>query len=172
LAQFLSHNYSIIFFYDFTLLTLNFVDLKLNEQPEQNDQTELNDQKDLIVKFPTYVYIAPQQGVEGAGYVLMTKPPYCLGKIVTSKNEEDYEKFLKHHDLPVGKVTGYRVCIIYAGTLNDMTEGIGDLKIMQNMLDAMADWYFQNRIKEKTGKFFRFVKNAIGFFTLLILPIN
>lgn len=109
------------------------------------------------MQFNNYAFIAPQPGLEGTGFVLMTKAPYCIGKIVQFKTEEKYEAFLKHTHETIGRVTGYRICILYAGTLNDLTPGIDDLKLRKIMLDEMADWFFENRIKKMEGGFLRYM---------------
>lgn len=106
------------------------------------------------MKLPKYVYIAPQAGLDGNGVIMLTQSPYCLGKIVKSKEEDEYCEFLEHIKMPVGKVAGYRVCIIWAGTLNDFGTGTTDIENMQQVLDEMADWYLKNKINESNGKGF------------------
>lgn len=120
------------------------------------------------MKLPPYIYIVPQAGLEGAGLIESTMPPYCLGKVVKFRKELDYITFLKRHNMPVGKVKGYRVCILYAGTINDMSEGIGDFKLMQTLLDDMAEWYYDNRIKNEQPKFINLLRKGAGLFLSLI----
>jgi len=91
-----------------------------------------------------YVFIDSTPVFPGAGLILCTSSPHHIGKVLKLKRSSDYDDFLSKADYPVGKVDKYRVCILYAGTLSG---NASDLKPIQTILDDMADWYLENKIK-------------------------
>lgn len=111
---------------------------------------------------PPFIFIDSAPEFPGAGLIMQTKPPYYMGKVLKCRSREEYERFVNETDYSFGRVEGYRICILFAGTPNNNAPAVIDTDQFKPLLDEMAAWYLDNKIRKKPYGFMRFLKNFLS----------
>jgi hypothetical protein len=91
-------------------------------------------------------------------YILCTKPPFYLGKVIQFRESAAMNEFIKRlHPFIGAQVEGYNILVVYAGSLKQW-------QIMENydVFKGMAADYLTNRIKQREQRFKRYKTEGNG----------
>lgn len=104
-------------------------------------------------ELPFYAFLTNPSEFEGMKVILL-EPPYIIANIfeVSQNNPEKIESFIEDKvqgRCPVGKVQGYSVFLKMFTSL----EPCDDMEYQQEILDEMAEFVLEERIKRKPGQF-------------------
>jgi len=116
------------------------------------------------MKLPPFVFIAPNCSAPdmGAGFVLQTKEPYYLGRIVKLKPIQFAVLNYKNEFKPLvfSQVENYSILIVFAGTLGGNKVRVNGQeweKDLQFIFDKMADFMLNEKIKNNAGYYKRYL---------------
>lgn len=103
----------------------------------------------MLFENEPFLLVHPPDSLPGAGYILSTKPPYYIGKVVKMKPEEvqmfEINQKKEYHFCGI-----YSVAIIAEGSLAKQYVPF-DRTIMN-----MAEFYLQQRILSNAGRYKRY----------------
>jgi hypothetical protein len=93
-------------------------------------------------------------------YILCTRPPFYLGKVIQFKQADALKDFIADKNAKgpfVGaQVQGYNILVVYAGSLSRWQ------MMDDNIFEQMAADYLTNRIKQREQRFKRYKTEGNG----------
>ena len=116
------------------------------------------------MKLPKFVFIAPNisEPSMGAGFVLCTKEPYYLGRIIKLSPGPysilNYKNEFK--PLVYAVVDGYSIVITFAGNLSGYKVRVNSNeweKDLQSVYEKMAVWFYEEKILNNAGYYKRYI---------------
>jgi hypothetical protein len=91
------------------------------------------------------------------GFILYTKEPFYLGRITKWKEQFLYLKKVAdlQDAIAYSTITGYAITIEFAGTLDKRKASVGTnfFSMIEDIMKRMADFYYEQKIKDKPGMF-------------------
>jgi hypothetical protein len=116
------------------------------------------------MKLPTFVFIAPNQSDPsmGSGFILHTKDPYELGRIIKLKPDPYAITNYKNEFKPLiySQVENYSILIVFAGTLGGnkiRVNGQDWERDLQHLYDQMSYWFLDEKIANNKGYYKRYI---------------
>lgn len=102
----------------------------------------------FVDRIKQYYLIAENpDSMPGPGLIIYMNPPFFVGKVVNN--------FLDTTNNVHGVCRGYKIAIVYAGTLLEEIEPT--LKqFLQSVFDEMAEFYLQKKIMKNEGYYKRY----------------
>lgn len=105
------------------------------------------------MNLPPFLMVQRPDNPDGQ-YILSTTPPFLMGHVWKFKKGDEHQNFLLSLDDYV-KVPGYNIYIAYAGNMARSIPPTPDRA--QDILRAMADFYFSFKIQPKEPKYRRYL---------------
>lgn len=98
-------------------------------------------------------FVFLEDGRDNAGHniILCTNPPFIYSKVWNFRSAEEFDSFMQRHDAAM--ITGYRIAVTYEGALDYG----GNTLDIQYMLCEMADFYYDQRIKDNLNRYKRYL---------------
>lgn len=116
------------------------------------------------MKLPQFVFIAPNTTAPemGAGFILQTKEPFCLGRIIKLKPDPFAVSNYKNEFKPLvfSQVENYSILIVFAGTLGGnkiRVTGQDWERDLQHLYDLMSYWFLDEKIQNNKGYYKRYI---------------
>jgi hypothetical protein len=116
------------------------------------------------MKLPQFVFIAPNASAPemGAGFVLLTREPFYLGRIIKLKPDPFAVSNYKNEFKPLvySQVENYSILIVFAGTLGGnkiRVNGQEWERDLQNLYDQMSYWFLDEKIQNNKGYYKRYI---------------
>jgi hypothetical protein len=98
----------------------------------------------MIFDKEPFIFVEATETLPGAGFILSTKPPFYIGRVIKMNREDYTEKNYVNCE-------GYSVVILAAGSL--LPGHTEDIRIV---LAKMANYYSQFKIQRYEGRFKRY----------------
>jgi len=112
---------------------------------------------------PKFVFIVPNKNAPemGAGYILRTKDPFELGRVIKVNPSPFAEVEYKNQFKPLilSRIDGYSIFIVYAGQLfgNKVRVTGADWEAeLQKIYDQMALFFYEEKILNNPGYYKRY----------------
>jgi hypothetical protein len=116
------------------------------------------------MKLPQFVFIAPNVSEKsmGSGFILHTKEPYELGRIVKLKPDPFAISNFTNEFKPLvfSQVENYSILISFAGTLGGNKIRVNSAeweRDLQNLYDQMSYWFLDEKIFNNRGYYKRYI---------------
>lgn len=115
------------------------------------------------MKLPEHVFITPNKGDEsmGAGFVLLTRHPYYLGRIIKVLPTPFFAVEYKNQFKPLitAEIDGYSILISFAGNLSGYrveVSGPDWEQELQKIYNKMATYFYKEKILNNLGYYRRY----------------
>lgn len=90
-----------------------------------------------------------KEGQNNPGYLRQTEPPYIIGKILKFSKQGEADNYAaKQVSYNICRIEGFNVFITHAGFFEKPEKIIPEYDIIQ-AIEAMATWFYQNKIEGK-----------------------
>jgi hypothetical protein len=116
------------------------------------------------MKLPKFVFIAPNQSDAsmGSGFILHTKDPYELGRIIKLKPDPFAVSNYKNEFKPLvfSQVENYSILIVFSGTLGGNKVRVNSQdweRDLQHLYDQMSYWFLDEKIQNNKGYYKRYI---------------
>lgn len=101
-------------------------------------------------KLPDFLFSSNETALPGVRLIFYTRPPYYIGKVLSFKSEIEYNSFVNKWvnttDFGVfTKIDGYRIVILYFGTLMPTNRNIKQQEI-EAIFNNMANLFYKEKI--------------------------
>lgn len=109
-------------------------------------------------KLPDFLYCTNQSDSPGNEWILSTKPPFRMGRVVKFKNSGLAMEYMARTE-PLGhyRVPGYNIFVIFSGDVNGrVIVGSNFDAGITTMLKDMATFYRKEKCWAKQGYFNKF----------------
>lgn len=112
---------------------------------------------------PEFCFIVPNKTAPdmGSGFVLRTKEPFELGRVIKVQASPFAESEYKNQFKPLilSRIDGYSIFIVYAGQLfgnKVRVRGANWESELQIIFDKMAQYFYEEKILNNQGYYKRF----------------